>query len=101
MRFGYKVWEAIKEFDDKYGKNAELTKIIRGHWIASLSEGAWTDRLVGFWKIMAVERDNDFGGFRRDLVRKVFKRFCIKLLGPLSWTVAVYADFVVRRIRGK
>jgi hypothetical protein len=100
-RFGYKVWKAIKEFDDKYGKDTELTKIVRGHWIASLSEGGWIDRLVSCWKIMVVERCNDFGGLRRYLVRKVLTRFLIKLLGPFSWITAVYIDFAVRRIRGR
>lgn len=100
-RFGYKVWNAIKEFDDKYGKDDELTKIIRGHWLASLSEGSWIDRMVSCWKIMVVERCNDFGGFRRDIVKKVLTRFFIKLLGPFSWITAVYADFAVRMIRGR
>lgn len=100
-RFGRKVWEAIREFDDKYGKDAELTKIVRGHWLASLSEGGWIDRLVSCWKMMVVERCNDFGGFRRTLKRKVLTRFFIKLLGPFSWITAFYADYAVRRIRGR
>ena len=89
--FGRKVWDVIKGYNDQYGKDNAVGRQVRGHWIASWTEGGnWFDRLKALWTMLVVDYGNDYGGYRRPLVAKVVRRFATRFLGPVSFVPALY-----------
>lgn len=89
-RFGRNVWDAIKSFDDRYGTDSAVSRQVRGHWLASWTEsGGWFERLRAMWIVAFVDRRNDYGGCRGEIVRKTFRRFAANILGPVSFIPAL------------
>ena len=88
-RFGQRVWDEIKKYDDTYGSNRDLSNIVRGYWIASMSEGGWWSRAKSLM-MMVFDCKNDYGGYRKSLMRKVISRMITKVLGPVTWVPIYY-----------
>lgn len=85
-RFGYNVWEAIRAFDAAYGKDPRLTREIRGWWVLSATEGGgWFSRLKAVLTMLVVDRHNDYGGKRREIVTKCLGRFVTRFFGRWSF----------------
>jgi len=85
-RFGRNVWETIREYDERYGSDAAVSRQVRGYYLASWTEGGgWFERARSIWTMLVTDGKNDYGGDRRKLVRKAVRRFVAKFLGPLSF----------------
>ena len=85
-RFGRNVWDKIKRFDDQYGQDPAVSRQVRGCWVASWTEGGnWFVRLGALWTMLVTDRGNDYGGMRRELVRKVLRRVISRFLGPITF----------------
>ena len=85
-RFGRNVWEPIRAFDAKYGRDARLSREVRGWWVLSATEGGgWWTRLGAVWTILVADCANDYGGRRREIVRTALGRFVTRFFGKWSF----------------
>lgn len=99
-RFGRNVWDAIKSYDEEYGKDEVISRQVRGHWIASWSEGGcWCERFKAVLAMLVTDRRNDYGGCRDVLLKKTIGRFVTRMLGPVSFATLYWLYFKVAGMR--
>ena len=90
-RFGRKVWDGIKRFDDRYGTDRIVSAQVRGHWIASWTEGGgWFERLKAVWTMFVIDRRNNYGGCRGELAKKTAGRFIVRFFGKAGFAAAYW-----------
>ena len=96
-RFGRGVWEKIRLFDESHGNDAVLSRQIRGHWVASWTEGGgWFERLAAVWTMLVVDRGNDYGGMRKELVGRTMRRFGARFFGAASFVPLLWLSSSLR-----